>query len=157
MGLRQRARLVYSLLKRKDTSEKLNAMNRFRKNQRDFEKKEMHAVLTDLNHKMEAINEKSTEYREKLQQSIHQLGELGAHKLDALIERNATSNMKAFFERYRRKAVARNYRLTIKHNVFELAHRYLLREVFTKIGMKAHVTVGLLSATFAVRCCASSD
>lgn len=68
--LRKRAYLVYSLLKRKDTSEKLNALNRFRKNQRDFEKKEMHAVLTDLNKKMETINEKSTEYREKLQKSI---------------------------------------------------------------------------------------
>jgi uncharacterized ion transporter superfamily protein YfcC len=49
---RKRDWLVYTLAKRKDTMEKLNAMNRFRKNQKDFEKKEMHAVLTDLNHKM---------------------------------------------------------------------------------------------------------
>ena len=98
----------------------------------------MHAVLTDLNKKMEAINEKSTEYREKLQLSIHQLGELGAHKIDALVDRNTLSNMKAFFERFRRKAISHGYRTTIKRNVFELAHRFLLREAFTKIGMKAH-------------------
>jgi hypothetical protein len=33
---RKRSYMIYSLLKRKDTSEKLNAMNRFRKNQKDF-------------------------------------------------------------------------------------------------------------------------
>ena len=60
-----------------EISEKLNAMNYFRKNQRDFEKKYMHAVLTDLNKKVEAINERSSEYLRKLQLCI-QLGKLGA-------------------------------------------------------------------------------
>lgn len=36
IGLRKRDWMVYTLMKKKDTMEKLNAMNRFRKNQKDF-------------------------------------------------------------------------------------------------------------------------
>lgn len=63
VGLRKRSRNIIILAKRKDTKQKMAVMNKLRQNQRDFEKKEMHKVLTDLNNKMESINQKSTEYR----------------------------------------------------------------------------------------------
>lgn len=45
-------------------------MNEFRKCVQYYQKKEMHQVLTDLNHKMETINEKSTQFRESLKNCI---------------------------------------------------------------------------------------
>lgn len=42
----------------------------------------MHQVLTDLNHKMEAINEKSTQFRESLKACIDNLGAIASKKID---------------------------------------------------------------------------
>lgn len=47
--------------------------------------------------------------------------------------------MKAFFERFRRKAVSQDYRNSIKSNVFELAHRLMMREAFGKIVGESNV------------------
>lgn len=57
-------------------------MNEFRKCVQYYQKKEMHQVLTDLNHKMETINEKSTQFRDSLKNCIENLGMIASKKLD---------------------------------------------------------------------------
>lgn len=48
----------------------MHVMNEFRQCVQYHEKKEMHQVLTDLNNKMETINEKSTIFRERLKKCV---------------------------------------------------------------------------------------
>lgn len=68
--LSRRREAILHLALRKENKNKIYVMNDFRKCVQYYEKKEMHQVLTDLNHKMEQINEKSTNYRERLKQCI---------------------------------------------------------------------------------------
>lgn len=72
-----------------------------------------------------------------MQQSIEQLSLLGAKKLEAVIERNAIMCQKAVFERYKRKQIADQYRWAIKKKVFDLAHKFMIREAMIKIMAKA--------------------
>lgn len=62
---------------------------------------------------------------------------LGAKKLEAVIERNAIMCQKAVFERYKRKHIADKYRWAIKKKVFDLAHKFMIREAMVKITAKA--------------------
>jgi hypothetical protein len=64
---------------------------------------------------------------------------LGARKIDAFIDRTIHINQKAFFYMYQRKTIREEYLRAIKHNVFEIAHQFLMREAFVKIGIKAKV------------------
>ena len=58
------------ILTKKEIKNKFLTMNEFRKNVQFYQKKEMHQVLTDLNRKMETINEKSSNFRESLKKTI---------------------------------------------------------------------------------------
>jgi hypothetical protein len=53
---KRQKRSLLSLVLRKEAKNKIHVMNEFRKCVQYYQKKEMHQVLTDLNHKMEAIN-----------------------------------------------------------------------------------------------------
>lgn len=58
------------ILTKKEIKNKFLTMNEFIKNVQFYQKKEMHQVLTDLNRKMETINEKSSNFRESLKKTI---------------------------------------------------------------------------------------
>ena len=67
---KKQKRALLSLVLRKEAKNKIHVMNEFRRVVQHYEKKEMHVVLTDLNHKMEAINEKSTQFRDSLKSCV---------------------------------------------------------------------------------------
>jgi DNA-binding HxlR family transcriptional regulator len=58
--LTERNRIMVAIVLRKEAKDKLHVMNEFRKNIQNLEKKALHQILSDLNNKMERINEKST-------------------------------------------------------------------------------------------------
>ena len=51
-SFKKQKRALLSLILRKQAKNKIYVMNEFRKCVQHYEKKEMHQILTDLNHKM---------------------------------------------------------------------------------------------------------
>lgn len=90
-------------------------MNEFRKCVQYFEKKEMHQVLTDLNNKMQAINEKSTNFRERLKKCVEDLGLMASKKIDILFSYSVKSQERVYFDTYIRKKIKKLYREYILH------------------------------------------
>lgn len=70
----------------------------------------MHQVLTDLNNKMEAINEKSTAFRESLKQTIEDLGAQSSKKISEVFEYTLNCQQKVFFNWYSRKNIQKNFK-----------------------------------------------
>ena len=74
-------------------------MNEFRKCVQYFEKKEMHQVLTDLNNKMEAINEKSANFRERLKKCIEELGVMASKKINNVFSYSIMCQQRVYFNK----------------------------------------------------------
>ena len=86
-------------------------MNEFRKCVQYYEKKEMHQILTDLNHKMEAINEKSTEFRQSLKNCIENLGIIASKKVDTVSNYIFAYQRRVIFNTYNAKKIKKAYYL----------------------------------------------
>lgn len=70
----------------------------------------MHSVLTDLNNKMEAINEKSTDFRERLKSCIDELGVMASKKIHEIFKYAVSCQQKTFFNADLRKNVRKLYK-----------------------------------------------
>ena len=99
-------------------------MNEFRRVVQHCEKKEMHQVLTDLNHKMETINEKSTQFREMLKNCIDNLGAIASKKLDYVTNYVLSYQQKLVFNTYAANRISHAYKTFLvarMTNIFQLS------------------------------------
>ena len=94
----------------------------------------MHQILTDLNRKMEEINEKSTAYREKLQKCVEELGNVASKKIFDIFNSAEKSLERVFFTRGQRASIRRIYK---EYLVDRLAYR--VEQYFCQISMKKMV------------------
>ena len=75
----------------------------------------MHQVLTDLNNKMEKINEKSTNFRERLKKCVEELGIMASKKIDNVFTYSVMCQQRVYFNqdlRIKVKFLYREYILT---------------------------------------------
>lgn len=106
-------------------------MNEFRKCVQYYEKKEMHQVLTDLNKKMEAINEKSTQFRELLKNCIENLGVIASKKLDRVTNYVLTYQQRDFFHTYMSQKIKKTYKTLLLARLLNICHISCERQAFS--------------------------
>lgn len=115
-------------------------MNEFRKCVQYYEKKEMHQVLTDLNKKMEAINEKSTEFREALKSCIDNLAVIASKKLDNLTRYVESYQQREFFHTYIARKIKKAYKLILLARMLSILNISCERQTFSSLQqhLKSH-------------------
>lgn len=91
-----------------------------RKNVQFYQKKEMHQVLTDLNNKMENINEKSSNFRESLKKTIELLGVHSSNKINEVMHYSTGCQQKVFFNEYLKKEVSNKYKLILSEKAVRI-------------------------------------
>jgi hypothetical protein len=98
-----------------------------------YEKKEMHQVLTDLNKKMENINEKSTEFRELLKNCIENLGVIASKKLDYVTNYAEGYQKKMLFNTYVAIKIKKAYKMFILARFMTILNGSCGRQTFSAL------------------------
>ncbi len=82
----------------------------------------MHQVLTDLNHKMEAINEKSTQFRQSLKNCIENLGIIASKKFDYVINYTNNYQRRMVYNTYNALKIKKAYKLFLLTRMFTIVY-----------------------------------
>ena len=80
----------------------------------------MHQILTDLNHKMEVINEKSTQFREALKVCIENLGVIASKKMGGVISYVNQYQQKLVYNQHNARKIKKEYRMLLLKRTVEV-------------------------------------
>jgi hypothetical protein len=90
----------------------------------------MHQILTDLNKKMESINEKSTQFRELLKSCIENLGIIASKKLDYVTNYAENCQKKLLFQSYVSIRIKKAYKTFILARFMTILNESCERRIF---------------------------
>jgi predicted GNAT family acetyltransferase len=130
---KKQKRSLLSLVLRKEAKNKIYVMNEFRKCVQYYEKKEMHQVLTDLNKKMEAINEKSTQFRDLLKNCIENLGVIASKKIDYVTNYALNYQQRDFFHTYISQKIKKTYKALLLARLLNICQISCERQTFSAL------------------------
>ena len=93
----------------------------------------MHQVLTDLNNKMEAINEKSTMFRERLKKCIEDLGVMASKKIASTYNYSVKCQTRVYFDQDLRLRVKKLYHHYILSRLDAVLTAYCGKNAFNEV------------------------
>lgn len=97
----------------------------------------MHQVLTDLNNKMEAINEKSTMFRERLKKCVEDLGVMASKKIASTYNYSVRCQTRVYFDQDLRLRVKKLYHHYILNRLDVILNQYCAKNAFNEILMNS--------------------
>ena len=97
----------------------------------------MHQVLTDLNNKMEAINEKSTIFRERLKKCIEDLALMASKKMSSTYNYSVKCQTRTYFNQDLRLKVNELYHHYILDRLDIILNRYCYKNTFDQIHFES--------------------
>ena len=93
----------------------------------------MHQVLTDLNKKMEAINEKSTQFRDLLKNCIENLGVIASKKIDYVTNYAENYQKRDVFHTYISQKIKKTYKTLLLARFLNICQISCERQTFSAL------------------------